>query len=191
MPLNLYHIPRIFLGMYISWLSLKPRFSRLKFCGWRLSKSFRVFCALLQGYVRVMYATNLIEIDKTLYQIVYYSRGNPRSPCGKSWESGCRRWANQSGPITSPCLIKNNVQMHEMTRSTWPTVVSYFLKPTTFWEFLTSHSQFKVSPTRTDRFQVSPYNDPRTHLIKVKVAARVAAIYNLVYTTNSHAHMYS
>ena len=25
-----------------------------------------------------MYATNLSEIDKTLYQIAYHSRGNPR-----------------------------------------------------------------------------------------------------------------
>ena len=31
-----------------------------------------------------MYATNLSEIDKTLYQIAYHSRGNPRPPCGKS-----------------------------------------------------------------------------------------------------------
>ena len=31
------------------------------------TKSFCVFCALLQGYVRKMYATNLNEIDKTLY----------------------------------------------------------------------------------------------------------------------------
>ena len=37
--------------------------------------------------VRKMYGTNLSEIDKTLYQIVYHSRGNPRPPCGKSWES--------------------------------------------------------------------------------------------------------
>ena len=28
-----------------------------------------------------MYATNLTEIDKTPYQIVYHSRGNPRPPC--------------------------------------------------------------------------------------------------------------
>ena len=54
----------------------------------KLSKNFRVFRALLQqGYVRKIYATNLSEIDKTLYQIAYHSRGNPRPPCGKSWES--------------------------------------------------------------------------------------------------------
>ena len=43
-----------------------------------------------------------------------------------------------------------------------------------------------VSPTQTNqtKFQISPYNDPRTHLIKVKVIARVAVIYTLVYTTN-------
>ena len=34
-----------------------------------------------------IYATNLSEIDKTLYQIAYHSRDNPRPPCGKSWES--------------------------------------------------------------------------------------------------------
>ena len=34
-----------------------------------------------------MYTANLSEIDKTLYQIAYHSQGNPRPPCGKSWES--------------------------------------------------------------------------------------------------------
>ena len=34
------------------------------------------------------------------------------------------------------------------------------------------------------------HNDPQTRLIRVKVAARVAAIYTLIYTANSHA-MYS
>ena len=79
-----------------------------------------------------MYAISLSEIDKTLYQIVYHSRGNPRPPCGKSWESvlppvGQSKWIDN---ITMPYL-KNNMQMHEVTRNTWPTVVSYFLKPTT------------------------------------------------------------
>ena len=95
---------------------------------------FRVFRALVQGYVRKMYATNSSEIDKTFYQIAYHSQGNPiaRAPCGthygKSWESVATvaSWANQGGPIK---LLKNNVQMHEMTRSTWPTVVLYSLKP--------------------------------------------------------------
>ena len=31
------------------------------------------------------------------------------------------------------------------------------------------------------------HNDPRTQLIRVKIAARFIAIYTLVYTTNSHA----
>ena len=84
----------------------------------------------LQGYVRKMYATNLSEIDKTLYQIANHSRGNPRPPCGKSWES-----VVAGGPIKVDRyhhheLLKNNVQMHGMTCSTWPTVVSYFLKLT-------------------------------------------------------------
>ena len=76
-----------------------------------------------------MYVTNLSEIGKTLYQIAYHSRGNPRPPCGKSWES-----------VLSP-----------VGQSKW-----------------------------TDNIEHS-------YLIKVKVAARVAAIYTLVYTTNSHA----
>ena len=82
-----YRIPGIFRGMCISRLSMKPGFSWLKFRRWRLSKIFRVFHALLQGYVQKIYATNLSEIDKTLYQIAYHSRGNPRPLCGKSWES--------------------------------------------------------------------------------------------------------
>ena len=53
----------------------------------KVIQKFRVICALLQGYVRKIYATNLSEIDKTLYQIAYHSQGNPRPPCGKSWES--------------------------------------------------------------------------------------------------------
>ena len=53
----------------------------------KVIQKFSRFRALLQGYVRKMYAANLGEIDKTLYQIVYHSRGNPRPPCGKSWES--------------------------------------------------------------------------------------------------------
>ena len=94
-----YRIPGIFRGMYISWLSMKHGFSRLKFRGRRLSKKFRVFRALLQGYVRKMYATNLSKIDKTFYQIAYHCRGNPRAPCGKSWESvllpvGQVRWTD-------------------------------------------------------------------------------------------------
>ena len=58
-----YRIPGIFRGMYISRLSMKQGFLRLKFRGWRLSKNFHVFRALLQGYVWKMYATNLSEID--------------------------------------------------------------------------------------------------------------------------------
>ena len=80
-----------------------------------------------------MYASNLNEIDKTLYQIAYHSRGNPRPPCGESWESvllpmGQSKWTDNTDHHE---LLKNNVQMHEMTRSTWLTVVSYSLKPTT------------------------------------------------------------
>ena len=123
-----YCTPGIFRGMYISRLSMKPEFSRLKFRGWRLSKIFCVFRALLHGYVSKMYATILSEIDKTLSIIVEAILDLPMASLGNRY---CHWWANQSGPITSPCLTKNNVQMHEMTRSTWPTVVSYFLKPTT------------------------------------------------------------
>ena len=82
-----------------------------------------------------LYATNLSEIDKTLYQIVYHSRGNPSPPCGKSWESagtvlspvGQSKWIDNTDYHK---LLKNNVQIHEMTRSIWPTVVSYSLKLT-------------------------------------------------------------
>ena len=65
----------------------------------KVIQKIRFFRALLQGYVRKMYATNLSEIDKTFYQIAYHSRGNPRAPCGKSWESvlspvGQSRWTD-------------------------------------------------------------------------------------------------
>ena len=65
-----------------------------------------------------MYATNLSEIGKTLYQVVYHSQGNPRPPCGKSWESVL---SPASGLIKVDqwhhhALLKNNVQMHKMTR---------------------------------------------------------------------------
>ena len=98
----------------------------------KVIQNFSHFSRLVQGYVRKMYATNLSEIDKTLYQIVYDSRGNPRPTCGKSWESvlspvGQSKWTNNTDYHE---LLKNNVQMHEMTCSTWPTVVSYSLKPT-------------------------------------------------------------
>ena len=54
----------------------------------KVIQKFSHFCDLLHGYVQKVYATNLSEIDKTPYQIVYHSRGNlPRPPCGKSWES--------------------------------------------------------------------------------------------------------
>ena len=53
----------------------------------KVIQKFSCFRALLQSYVRKMYAINLSEIDKTLYQVVYHSGGNPRPPCGKSWES--------------------------------------------------------------------------------------------------------
>ena len=46
----------------------------------KVIQKIRVFRALLQGYVRKMYATNLSEIDKTFYQIAYHSPGNPRAP---------------------------------------------------------------------------------------------------------------
>ena len=39
----------------------------------KVIQNFSRFRALLQGYVRKMYATNLSEIDKTFYQIAYYS----------------------------------------------------------------------------------------------------------------------
>ena len=66
------HETRIF-AVEISRMKVIQKFSRFS----RLQ---------LQGYVPTMYATNLSEIDKTLYQIVYHSRGNPRPPCGKSWD---------------------------------------------------------------------------------------------------------
>ena len=114
-----YRIPGIFRGMHISRLSMKWGFLRLKFCRWRLSKNFCIFHALLQGYVRKMYATNVSKIDKTLYQRAYHSQSNPRPPCSKSWESVLSPVA---GAIKVDwwhhhALLKNNVQMHEMTRT--------------------------------------------------------------------------
>ena len=129
----MYRIPGIFCGMYISRLSMEPGFSRLKFRGWRLSKSFCAFHVLLHGYVRIIYATNLSNIDKAPYQIVYHSRGNlPRPPLwqllGISTVAAVRPvkvdWWHHYG------VLKNNMQMHEMIRSIWPTVMPYFLKPT-------------------------------------------------------------
>ena len=42
-------------------------------------------------------------------------------------------------------------------------------------------------PNRIPDIFIITHNDPWTQLIRVKVAARVTAIYTLVYTTNSHA----
>ena len=124
-----YRIPRNSHSMYISRLSMEPGFSKLKFCGWRLSKSF---CSLLHDYIQIIYPTLSSEIDKASHQIVYHSRGNlPRPPCGTqvlgiSTVAGGRvqvdRWHH--------ALLKNNVQMHEMTRSIRSTVLPYFLKLT-------------------------------------------------------------
>ena len=94
----------------------------------KVIKAFLHFLALLYGYIQRIYTTILSEIDKAPYQTVYNSQGNSRPPCCKSWEY-CRGPVKVSS-MTPPCLIKNNVQMHEMTHSTWPTVVPYFLKPT-------------------------------------------------------------
>ena len=47
--------------VYTSRLSMEPGFSRLKFCGRRLSKSFR---SLLHGYKQTIYPTISSEIDK-------------------------------------------------------------------------------------------------------------------------------
>ena len=69
-----------------------------------------------------MYATNLSEIDKTPYQIVatYITveaiLDLPMASLGNQY---CHWWASQSGPMTSTCLIKNNVQMHKMTHSSY------------------------------------------------------------------------
>ena len=94
-----------FLRHVYSQLSMELGFSWLKFLGWRLSKRFCTFRTLLQGYVWRIYATNLSEIDKAPYQIVYHSRSNPpRPPCGMSWESvlspvGQSKWTDD---ITMP-----------------------------------------------------------------------------------------
>ena len=79
-----------------------------------------VFHAMLQR----IYATILSEIDKGPCQIVYhiYSRGNPRPPCGKSWlriitvvpVHGPSKWVRRHHYAS----VLNNVQIHEMTRST-------------------------------------------------------------------------
>ena len=50
-------------------------------------KVIQNFLQLATRYVQKMYAPNLSETDKTLYQIAYHSQGNPRPPYGKSWES--------------------------------------------------------------------------------------------------------
>ena len=116
----LYGIPEIFCGMYISWLSMEPGFLQLKFRGRRLFKSFRTFHAILHSYVRRIYATNLSEIDKAPYQMIYHSLGNPpRPPCGKSW-AGISTVASEPVKVDQwhhHALLKNNMQMHEMTRS--------------------------------------------------------------------------
>ena len=65
-----------------------------------------------------------------------YSRGNPRPPCGKSWVriitavpvDRQSRWVRRHHYAS---VLKNNVQMHEMTCCTWPIAVPYFHKPTT------------------------------------------------------------
>ena len=93
--------------------------------------SFRIFRGLLNGYIQRTYTTILSEIDKAPYHVIYHSRGNPRPPYGKSWES-VLAWAVKVGSMTPHAsVLKNSVQTHEMTRSTWPTVVPYFLKPIT------------------------------------------------------------
>ena len=122
---------------------------------WRSSKCFHAFRVLPHGYI---WTTILSEIDRALHQIVHHSQGDCRPPCDKSWEYCC-------GPVkvasmTSPCL-KNNMQVHEMTRITWPNVVPYFLKPTINHVKILRISnfmfalQFKVSPTIG--FQLSLY----------------------------------
>ena len=40
----------------------------------KVIQKFSHYCALLQGYVRKTYATNLSEIDITPYQIVYHAQ---------------------------------------------------------------------------------------------------------------------
>ena len=110
----------------------------------------------IQGYVRKVYATNLSEIDKTLYQIAYHSRGNPRPPCGKSWDwigSYCHRWANQSGPIISPWIIKKITCRCMRWHVVHGQLECHSLKTDRIriLRILTSRSQFKVSSIRTDR----------------------------------------
>ena len=98
-----YHISGIFCCMYISRLSMEPGFSLLKFNGWRLSKGFCIFApCYMAKYVRITH-TILSEIDKAPYQIVYHSWGNPRSPCGNSWES-VLSWAVKVGSMIPLCL---------------------------------------------------------------------------------------
>ena len=85
-----------------------------------------------------IFATILSEIDKAPCQIVYhmYSRGNPRHPCGKSWPrnitvvpvAGCHCGRARRQYYAS--VLQNNMQVHEMTHSTWSTVVPYFHKLT-------------------------------------------------------------
>ena len=53
----------------------------------KVIQMFSRFSRLATRLCTKMYAINLSEIDKTLYQIVYHSRGNPRPLCSKSWES--------------------------------------------------------------------------------------------------------
>ena len=136
--ISAYHIPRIFRGMYISWLSMESEYSQLKFHGWRLSKIFCIFCALLHGYIRRIYATIFSEIHKAPYQIVSVSRSRQFytslwQVLGISTVVGQSKW-----PRWHHChalLKNNNVQMHEVTHSTWPTVV-VLGSQTTFFSFL-------------------------------------------------------
>ena len=70
----------------------------------KVIQKFLRFLRLATWVCTKMYATNLSEIDKTLYQVVYHGRGNPRPPCGKSWESvlspvGQSKWTDD---ITMP-----------------------------------------------------------------------------------------
>ena len=83
--------------------------------------------AITAIYVGRINPTIVNKIDKAPNQIIYHSRSNSRPPCGKSWEY--HRGPVKMSSMTPPCLIKNHVQMNEMTCSTWQTVVPYFLKP--------------------------------------------------------------
>ena len=126
-----YCIPGIFRSVYISWLSVEPVFRSWNFADEGYPKLFVFFVSLLQGYIQRIYTNISSQIDKAPNQIVYHNQGNPRLPVESLGNQYCHGPVKVSS-MTPPCFVKNIEQVHEMTHSTWPTVVPYFLEMTAY-----------------------------------------------------------